>query len=74
MSRLRAVLILAAFLAITALGMPMQWLLLKLGLPWRRTFPHAYHKFVARLFGIHIRVIGKPVTGQGVLLLANHTG
>src|SRR6202012_5360403 len=53
---------------------PLQWFFLKLGLPAQRSFPHAYHKFVARLFGIRIRVLGKPVTGQGVLLLANHTG
>ena len=41
----------------------------------RKTFPHRYHRFVAWLFGIHIRVIGaRPVTGRGVLILANHTG
>ncbi len=73
MSRLRAVLILAAFLAITALGMPVQWVLLKLGSTAARTFPHRYHRIVAQLFGIHIHVIGKPVTGEGVLMLANHT-
>ena len=39
----------------------------------RATFPHRYHRFVARLFGIRITVIGKPVTGEGVLLVANHT-
>ena len=32
-----------------------------------------YHRFVARLFGIRIRVIGTPVTGEGVLMVANHT-
>ena len=54
--------------------MPLQWLLLKLGLPRARApFPTRYHRFVARLFGIHIRVIGKPVTGEGVLMVANHT-
>jgi lyso-ornithine lipid O-acyltransferase len=73
MSRLRAVLILAAFLAITALGMPVQWLLLGLGSGVARTFPNRYHRVVAWLFGIHIHVIGKPVTGEGVLMVANHT-
>ena len=73
MSRLRAVLILAAFLAISALGMPVQWLLLKLGSRAARTFPNLYHRVVAWLFGIHIHVIGKPVTGEGVLMVANHT-
>ena len=73
MSRLRAVLIVAAFLAITALGMPVQWLLLKLGSDAARTFPNRYHRVIAALFGIHIHVIGQPVTGEGVLMVANHT-
>jgi 1-acyl-sn-glycerol-3-phosphate acyltransferase len=73
MSRLRAVLIVAAFLAISALGMPVQWALLKLGSDAARTFPHRYHRVVAWLFGIHIHVIGTPVTGEGVLMVANHT-
>jgi len=74
MQSLRAGAVLAVFLSVTLLLIPLQWLFLKLGLPWQRTFPHGYHKFVARLFGIHIRVVGTPVSGQGVLLLANHTG
>lgn len=74
MQSLRAGAVLAVFLTVTFFLIPLQWLFLKLGLSWRRSFPHAYHKFVARLFGIRIRVIGQPVTGQGVLLLANHTG
>ena len=74
MQSLRAGAVLAVFLTVTFLLIPLQWLFLTLGLSARRTFPHAYHKFVARLFGIHIRVIGKPVRDQGVLLLANHTG
>ncbi len=72
--RLRAVFILVAFLVVTLLGMPVQWLLLKLKSPAARTFPHRYHRLVATLFGIHITVVGKPVTGEGVLLVANHTG
>ena len=73
MSRLRAAFILAAFFAITCLGMPLQWLLLKLRSPAARTFPHLYHRVVAALFGMHIKVVGKPVSGEGVLMVANHT-
>jgi len=73
MSRLRAVAIIIAFLAVTFVGMPFQWLLLKLKSPAARTFPHRYHRLVAAIFGIHIHVVGKPVTGEGVLLVANHT-
>ncbi|HWY62758.1 MAG TPA: lysophospholipid acyltransferase family protein [Rhizomicrobium sp.] len=74
MPTLRASVILAVFLVVTVILIPVQWLGVTLRLPYRRTFPHAYHRFVARLFGIRIRVTGHPVTGKGVLLLANHTG
>jgi 1-acyl-sn-glycerol-3-phosphate acyltransferase len=73
MARLRAAFIIIGFLGITLPGMPVQWLLLKLGLRAARTFPHRYHRVVAALFGIHIKVVGKPVSGEGVLMLANHT-
>ena len=53
--------------------MPVQWLLLGLGSGAARTFPNRYHRVVAWLFGIHIHVIGTPVTGEGVLMVANHT-
>jgi 1-acyl-sn-glycerol-3-phosphate acyltransferase len=72
MPTVRAAVLLAAFLIITFLLIPVQWLGLTLGLPYVRNFPHAYHRFVARLFGIRIRVLGAPV--PGALLAANHTG
>ena len=72
-ARLRAGAIVAAFLAVTLVAMPWQALLLALSPPAARRFPHRYHRLVARLFGLKLRVIGQPVTGEGVLLLANHT-
>jgi 1-acyl-sn-glycerol-3-phosphate acyltransferase len=74
MPTLRAAAILAVFLIATLILIPYQWLLLKLHSPWRRTFPHRYHRFVARLFGVHIRVVGKPAGGKAMLIAANHTG
>src|SRR6266702_3750759 len=73
MARLRAVFIIVGFLTVTLLGMPVQWLFLKLHRGAARRFPNRYHKLVAALFGMHIKVIGKPVTGEGVLMVANHT-
>ena len=73
MSRLRATAITVAFFTLTFLLIPVQWLFLKLRLPVARTFPHFYHRIVAALFGIHITVTGKKVSGEGVLLVANHT-
>jgi 1-acyl-sn-glycerol-3-phosphate acyltransferase len=74
MARLRAALTVAVFLIVTLAAMPLQWLFLKLDLPAARSFPGRYHRLVCALFGIRIRLVGKPLTGQGVLLVANHTG
>lgn len=73
MGRLRAAFAIASFLLLTLLCMPVQWLFLKLGSRAARTFPNRYHRWVAALFGIHIRTLGEPVTGEGVLMVANHT-
>ena len=73
MARLRATAIVAVFLIVTLAAMPVQWLFIKLRLRAARTFPGQYHRLVCALFGIHIRIAGKPVTGEGVLLVANHT-
>jgi 1-acyl-sn-glycerol-3-phosphate acyltransferase len=72
MPTFRAAIVLAVFLAITLLLIPFQWLLLTLRLPARRTFPHRYHRMVARLFGIRVRVIGRPPK-DATLILANHS-
>ena len=74
MPTFRAAVILSVFLIATFALIPVQWLFLKLRLPARRTFPHRYHRFVAWLFGIHIRVMGTPPSHRGTLILANHTG
>jgi 1-acyl-sn-glycerol-3-phosphate acyltransferase len=73
MATLRAASIVAVFLPVTLLLIPVQWLGVKFRLGWRRTLPHAYHRFVCRLLGIRITVLGKPAPG-GVLLTANHSG
>ena len=73
MQTLRAWAIIVIFLAVTAVGIPYQSLALRLGWNSRKTFPNAYHRFMAKLFGIRIKTIGKPVTGEGVLIVANHT-
>ncbi len=71
MARLRAVAIIVTFLVFTFLCMPVQWLLLKRKSPRARTFPHWYHRHVARIFGIHIRIVGHSVRGEGVLLVGD---
>jgi len=73
MPTLRAIATLTVFLTVTLIGIPWQASALRFGLKRRKTFPQRYHRFLCRLFGIRIRVIGTPVQGEGVLMVANHT-
>ena len=73
MATLRATGITIAFLLVTLLLIPVQWLGVKLHAGWRRSLPHVYHRFVCRLMGARITVLGTPAKG-GVLMTANHTG
>ena len=73
MATLRAAGITGVFLIVSLLLMPVQWLGVKLHAGWRRRLPHFYHRFVCRLMGTRITVVGTPAKG-GALLTANHTG
>jgi 1-acyl-sn-glycerol-3-phosphate acyltransferase len=73
MQKARAYGIIVVFLIVTLATIPYQSLALRFGWKSHKTFPHNYHRFMARLFGIRITTIGAPVTGQGVLIVANHT-
>ena len=73
MSALRAFGILLTFILVTLPGIPWQASALRFNLPRRKTFPHRYHKFLCKLFGIRVTVIGAPVQDRGVLMIGNHT-
>ncbi|MFG1464903.1 lysophospholipid acyltransferase family protein [Xanthobacter sp. DSM 24535] len=57
---------------VTAIGIPLQWLSLKLHLPSRRLIPMLYHRIVLSLIGVRRRVRGVPAEGRPLLLLSNH--
>jgi 1-acyl-sn-glycerol-3-phosphate acyltransferase len=73
MQSLRAFGILLTFVLVTLPGIPWQASAVRFNLPRRRTFPHRYHKFLCKLFGIRVTVIGTPVQDRGVLMIGNHT-
>jgi 1-acyl-sn-glycerol-3-phosphate acyltransferase len=73
MQTLRAIAILAVFLSAAFAGTPYQSLALRWKWKSRKTFPNHFHRFLCRLFGVRITVIGEPVRDRGVLLAANHT-
>lgn len=73
MRQLRAAAVLFVFLLSCALLMPVQWTFLRTSPRLARTFPHLFHRYVARLFGIRLDVRGRPLRDTGVLIAANHT-
>jgi len=73
MQSVRAATILFIFFVATVAGIPWQWSALKFRLKRRKTFPNRYHRWLCRLFGFRITVIGKPVQDRSVLMVANHT-
>ena len=73
MQKLHGIGILATFVIVTLVLIPWQASALRFKLKRRKTFPHRYHKFLCKLFGIRLRVIGTPVQNEGVLMVANHT-
>ncbi|MFG1427543.1 lyso-ornithine lipid O-acyltransferase [Roseixanthobacter glucoisosaccharinicivorans] len=57
---------------VTAIGIPLQWVSLKLHLPSRRTIPLLYHRIILFLIGVRRHVHGAPAAGRPLLLLSNH--
>ncbi len=73
MPQIRAVGLLAAFVIWTLVSIPWQEIAVRFRLQRRKTFPSRYHRFLCKLFGIRLTVIGVPVEDRGVLMIANHT-
>ena len=71
---MRAFAVGAAFFILTLMSAPIQYLSIRFKWKLQKTYPHGYHRFLCRMFGIRITVIGKPVLDRGVLMVANHGG
>lgn len=69
---LRVWLVLLPVIAITLVGIPLQWASVALGLPTRRTIPLLYHRIVLALVGVRVRVVGAPPPVRPLLIVANH--
>ena len=73
LGRLRAIMLLTGFMALTLPLMPVQAALLWLWPTAARRLPHWYHRQVCRLLGIRVHVEGALARDAPVLLVANHT-
>lgn len=73
MATARAAVLLTGFILSAVFLMPLQWLGLKLRLPFARNLPNRYHRFLCRLIGIRVTTRGVPHAGGACLIVANHT-
>lgn len=73
LDRLRMGTVLAGVGLATLIGIPLQWLSLKLGLPSRRHIPRLYHRVLLWALGVKVTVRGAPDPHRPLLILANHT-
>ena len=73
MDSLRAAYILAMFALSSLVVIPFQTFALRFKTFGYKDIPERYQRFLSRLFGIRVTVIGKPVQGRGVLMVSNHT-
>jgi 1-acyl-sn-glycerol-3-phosphate acyltransferase len=60
-------------MAVAALvGVPLQWLSLKLGLPLSRFVPMWFHRTTLTLLGVKVTMRGVPAVDRPLLFVANH--
>jgi 1-acyl-sn-glycerol-3-phosphate acyltransferase len=73
MGSLRATYILGTFLLSALVVIPYQAFALRFKTLGYKNIPERYQRFLSRLFGIRVTIIGKPVQDRGVLMVSNHT-
>jgi 1-acyl-sn-glycerol-3-phosphate acyltransferase len=56
----------------TLIGIPVQWLALRLKLPLRRRVPMYYHRLCLKLLDVRVEVRGAPARERPLLFVANH--
>jgi 1-acyl-sn-glycerol-3-phosphate acyltransferase len=70
---MRAFLTIAAVAVIFLLLLPFQWLAVRFGWPSRRTIPVLFHRWVCRLLGARITILGRLCQERPLLIVANHS-
>ncbi|HEY8947694.1 MAG TPA: lysophospholipid acyltransferase family protein [Rhizomicrobium sp.] len=73
MGSLRAAYVLGTFLLSAMFVIPYQAFALRFKTLGYKDIPERYQRFLSRLFGIRVTIIGKPVQDRGVLMVSNHT-
>jgi len=73
MRSLRAFFILATFLLSAAVVIPYQSIMLRFKIRGYKQTPLSYQKFLSRIFGIRVKIIGTPIHDCGGLMVSNHS-
>jgi 1-acyl-sn-glycerol-3-phosphate acyltransferase len=73
MGSLRAACILLTFALSALVVIPYQTFALHFKTLGYKNIPERYQRFLSRLFGIRVTIIGTPVQDRGVLMVSNHT-
>jgi lyso-ornithine lipid O-acyltransferase len=70
---LRIPFVIVGIVVLTLVVAPLQALALLLKLPLRRSIPVFYHRWFCAILGIRVKVVGTPMRGHPLLIVANHT-
>jgi 1-acyl-sn-glycerol-3-phosphate acyltransferase len=70
---IRALLVATFLILVTIVGIPAQWISLKLGLPTQRHIPRWYHQICLWLMDVKVHVQGEPSSCRPLILIANHS-
>jgi lyso-ornithine lipid O-acyltransferase len=70
---IRSIYVLTVFAIATLIGIPAQWISLKLGLPTLRWIPCLYHRLCLWLLDVKVHVRGTPAKERPLLFVANHS-
>jgi 1-acyl-sn-glycerol-3-phosphate acyltransferase len=70
---IRAAFVVLVMAAVSLVGIPLQWISLKLNLPTLRWIPLTFHKIATRMLGVRVTVRGMPGEMRPLLLISNHS-
>lgn len=73
MDKIAASVRLALVALMLLIGIPAQWLALKLGSAWAKRVPILFHRLLLRVIGVRVTVKGTPSPQRPLLVVSNHT-
>lgn len=69
---MRVIYVTVVFVTMTSALIAVQWVLRTFKLPGWGAVATRYYKILCSVLGIHVRIVGEPVRGRPVLIVANH--